>query len=142
MITLLDNLTIDKYKRKQLDELTPNNKRQCQVIVKTVLDRTVDDTILHQVSKLAYFNDVCAGALLATQKDGLLVVEQLAILPAYQKQGLGTMLWKFAVETAQQKDLALQVLATPSSLEWFIQKGMIQKEQEDGPFGPVVRLVE
>jgi hypothetical protein len=73
-----------------LDELTPNNLGQLKAIAKNI---TIDP--LKAITRLAYLNDVCSGCIVAHSENSRIVLDCLAVLPAYQNCGLEHKLWDY-----------------------------------------------
>ncbi|KAI8918059.1 hypothetical protein BC831DRAFT_483677 [Entophlyctis helioformis] len=100
-----------KYFRTALGFLTPNNLNQAKAVhnaacggkVPLADDATLKKTLaLESVTRMGYFNDIPAGAVLCQKSDdgSSLRVLALAVLPAYQRYGLGKLMLDNVVKEA------------------------------------------
>ncbi|KAI8819642.1 uncharacterized protein EV422DRAFT_100564 [Fimicolochytrium jonesii] len=102
-----------KYFRKALNDLTPNNIGQLKEVNKVLLgdelgQAVYDDALkVGDFAKLALFNDIIVGGIItakstvAEAKKNKVEIVSLAVLPAYQKLGLGTMLLDHIINTSE-----------------------------------------
>eukprot|EP00842_Homolaphlyctis_polyrhiza_P006080 jgi/Hompol1/6473/HPOL_002664-RA len=102
--------TNPKTFRKALGDWTHNNLGQIKVLNAAVLgDKAPTDDAAYQealaldpITRLVYFNDVCAGAVMCkkttitttTPARTDLQIVSLVVLPAYRRYGIGSMLVK------------------------------------------------
>nr|KAJ3417921.1 hypothetical protein HK105_000590 [Polyrhizophydium stewartii] len=135
-----DASTTSKYFRKALDDLTVNNLGQVRTLAEAATKGTAtvvpDDAGLkealaaHPFSRLAYFNDVCAGAVLckkiaATSKTSVQITT-VCVLPAYRRLGLATMLVKNVVDEATEDAKTDRITVTVESGNHIL-RGLLEK---------------
>ncbi|KAJ3014648.1 N-alpha-acetyltransferase 50 [Thoreauomyces humboldtii] len=124
-----------KYFRKDLNDLTPNNVGQLKALNNVIFPEKRNDSFYtdaiksEQLSKLALFNDVCVGGVVATREGKTITIVTLGVLVAYRRLGLGTMLLDHIIaqcEAGKDKtavsELLIQVDKKEAGTIAFLQK--------------------
>ncbi|EGF78926.1 hypothetical protein BATDEDRAFT_35586 [Batrachochytrium dendrobatidis JAM81] len=153
-----------KHFRKALGEITINNLGQIRAIHAAVPSHTpdvLDDTLLNDalaldpISRIVYFNDVCAGAVLCRKVPALstdttdkmdVEIVSLLVLPAYTGLGLASMLVKNVVEEATKHPKVGRVFVSIDKT-CPIKRGMYSKagfetDSEPSDVSELLRLVK
>jgi ribosomal protein S18 acetylase RimI-like enzyme len=99
----MDNLSLEQSAKikKELDDLTVNNKKQYEII-KKACGLSIGEPKPEEKSKLAYFNDLCVGGVTWKHQSHDFVILDLAVLKAYRNYGLGKMLVEHIINEARE----------------------------------------
>lgn len=107
MIDGLQDLVIsDSKPNSALDALTLNNLGQLQIIQKYSFEKEASkDEVSNWMNcsaQLVYFNDISVGGIVWKHSGDSLIIQLLAILPAYRRHSLGRSLIDHIVKTAKE----------------------------------------
>ncbi|KAH6560635.1 hypothetical protein BASA60_009437 [Batrachochytrium salamandrivorans] len=146
MAAVVDTSSSQKYFRKALGDLTINNYGQIKALheaVPSVSRAVFDDAVykealaLDPISRLVYFNDICAGTVLCRKiptgatpitatSDFDIEIFSLVVLPAYTRLGLASMLIANVIEEAS-KDPKISQIFVALNAEADIAKTIYEK---------------
>ncbi|KAI8907153.1 hypothetical protein EDD86DRAFT_248025 [Gorgonomyces haynaldii] len=134
----IQKLSLQQKYRLQTDDLTINNRGQLKAILKPY---NYEKEPHLSWTKLGYLNDVCAGCIITRLEDTSLYIDWIAVLPHYQKHGLGKKLVEWAQEYCKDKGMELRVIATEDTSKWFQEIGFVPENERDAWFGKGIQLV-
>jgi N-acetylglutamate synthase-like GNAT family acetyltransferase len=131
----IESTTLKQRPRLQIDQVTKNNVGQVRAILRAFgIDSIVDVEKFR--SKMVYFQDIPVGTVSTHQENDLVIIDELHVLPAYQKYGCGTLLLEDVIEhykavegsLLESKPTQLQVTAPEESISWFEKMGFTQQD--------------